>query len=149
VDALRGRLGERSGGRPSSPTSAPGSAFNGSPRRPTATRGAEVASSGTNLGHADMHSRTANRSRSAGPRPRPPAPCHSQNYEIAIPAFLTIILMPFTYSITVGIGAGFVSFVLIKRAVGKIREIHPLMSVSGLLFVVYFTLGPIKTLLGV
>jgi len=49
----------------------------------------------------------------------------------------------------VGIGAGFVSFVVIKLAVGKIREIHPLMWVSGVLFVVYFTLGPIKTLLGV
>ena len=72
-----------------------------------------------------------------------------KNYEIAIPAFLTIILMPFTYSITVGIGAGFISFVIIKIAVGKIKEIHPLMWVSGVLFVVYFTLGPIKTLLGV
>ena len=51
--------------------------------------------------------------------------------------------------ITVGIGAGFVSFVVIKVAVGKIREIHPLMWFSSVLFVVYFTLGPIKTLLGV
>ena len=96
-----------------------------------------------------MHGRTANRSRSAGPRPRPPVPCHSQNYEIAIPAFLTIILMPFTCSITVGIGAGFVSFVVIKLAVGKFREIHPLMWTTGGVFVVYFALGPIKTLLGV
>ena len=72
-----------------------------------------------------------------------------KNYEIAIPAFLTIILMPFTYSITVGIGAGFISFVIIKLAVGKVRELHPLMWVSGVLFVVYFALGPIKTLLGV
>jgi adenine/guanine/hypoxanthine permease len=72
-----------------------------------------------------------------------------KDYEIAIPAFLTIILMPFTYSITVGIGAGFVSFVVIKIAVGKIREIHPLMWITGGLFVVYFALAPIKTLLGV
>ena len=47
-----------------------------------------------------------------------------RNYEVAIPAFLTIILMPFTYSITVGIGAGIIMFVVIKLAVGKIREIH-------------------------
>ena len=47
--------------------------------------------------------------------------------EIAIPAFLTIVLMPFTYSITVGIGAGFVSYVLIKVVRGKARAIHPLM----------------------
>ena len=39
--------------------------------------------------------------------------------EIAIPAFLTIVLMPFTYSITVGIGAGFVAYVLIKVVRGK------------------------------
>ena len=47
-----------------------------------------------------------------------------RNYEVAIPAFLTIILMPFTYSITVGIGAGIIMFVVIKLAVGKFREIH-------------------------
>jgi AGZA family xanthine/uracil permease-like MFS transporter len=39
--------------------------------------------------------------------------------EIAIPAFLTIVLMPFTYSITAGIGAGFVTYVLIKLVRGK------------------------------
>ena len=39
--------------------------------------------------------------------------------EIAIPAFLTIVLMPFTYSITVGIGAGFVTYVLIKVGAGQ------------------------------
>jgi len=72
-----------------------------------------------------------------------------KNCEIAIPAFLTIILMPFTYSITVGIGAGFVSFVVITIAVGTFREIHPLMAITGVLFVVYFALGPIKALLGV
>ena len=50
--------------------------------------------------------------------------------DIAIPAFLTIILMPFTYSITVGIGAGFVAFVLIKVVRGKVAEIHPMMWVD-------------------
>ena len=39
--------------------------------------------------------------------------------EIAIPAFLTIVLMPFTYSITVGIGAGFLAYVFIKLVRGK------------------------------
>ena len=47
--------------------------------------------------------------------------------EIAIPAFLTIILMPFTYSITVGIGAGFVAYVFIKLVRGKAKVVHPLM----------------------
>ncbi|MFF0248001.1 NCS2 family permease [Streptosporangium sandarakinum] len=71
------------------------------------------------------------------------------DYEIAIPAFLTIVLMPFSYSIANGIGAGFVSFVLIKLAKGKAREIHTLMWVVAALFVLYFALGPIKSLLGV
>ena len=47
--------------------------------------------------------------------------------EIAIPAFLTIVLMPFTYSITAGIGAGFVAYVLIKLVRGKAAEVHPLL----------------------
>ena len=69
--------------------------------------------------------------------------------EIAIPAFLTIVLMPFTYSITVGIGAGFVSYVLIKVVRGKAREVHPLLWVVAALFVVYFAIDPIRDLLGV
>ena len=63
--------------------------------------------------------------------------------EIAIPAFLTIVLMPFTYSISVGIGAGFLAYVLIKLVVGKVREVHPLMWVVAALFVVYFAIEPI------
>ncbi|SNT52651.1 putative MFS transporter, AGZA family, xanthine/uracil permease [Streptosporangium subroseum] len=69
------------------------------------------------------------------------------DYEIAIPAFLTIVLMPFSYSIATGIGAGFITFVLIKVVKGKAREVHTLMWVVAALFVVYFALGPIKLLL--
>ena len=54
--------------------------------------------------------------------------------EIAIPAFLTIVLMPFTYSITAGIGAGFLAWVLIKLVRGKLAAIHPLMWVISVLF---------------
>src|SRR4051794_12317557 len=64
--------------------------------------------------------------------------------EIAIPAFLTIVLMPFTYSISVGIGAGFIVYVLIKIVRGKVAEIHPLMWVVAALFVVYFCINPIS-----
>jgi AGZA family xanthine/uracil permease-like MFS transporter len=67
--------------------------------------------------------------------------------EIAIPAFLTIVLMPFTYSITAGIGAGFVTYVFIKLIRRNARAIHPLMWVVAGLFVVYFALDPIKVLL--
>ena len=67
--------------------------------------------------------------------------------EIAIPAFLTIVLMPFTYSITAGIGAGFVTYVFIKLIRRKARIIHPLMWLVAGLFVVYFALDPIKAVL--
>ncbi len=63
--------------------------------------------------------------------------------EIAIPAFLTIVLMPFTYSISVGIGAGFLAYVLIKVVRGRASAIHPLMWVVAALFVVYFAINPI------
>lgn len=63
--------------------------------------------------------------------------------EIAIPAFLTIAMMPFTYSISVGIGAGFVSYAVIKLARGKTSEVHPLMWLVAALFVVYFAIDPI------
>jgi AGZA family xanthine/uracil permease-like MFS transporter len=66
---------------------------------------------------------------------------------LVVPAFLTIALMPFTYSITNGIGAGVVSFVLLRLAVGRRREIHPLMWVIAAVFVVYFALDPIQQLL--
>ncbi|TFV75945.1 NCS2 family permease [Blastococcus sp. CT_GayMR20] len=66
---------------------------------------------------------------------------------LVIPAFLTIALMPFTYSITNGIGAGVVSFVLLRMAVGRRRDIHPLMWVIALLFVVYFALEPLQQLI--
>ncbi|GAA4378884.1 NCS2 family permease [Nocardioides caricicola] len=63
--------------------------------------------------------------------------------EIAIPAFLTIVLMPFTYSITAGIGAGFISYAFIKLVRGKAGDIHPLMWGVSVAFVVYFAIGPI------
>jgi adenine/guanine/hypoxanthine permease len=69
------------------------------------------------------------------------------DYEIAIPAFLAITLMPFTYSISNGIGAGVVSYVVLKVAVGKAREVHPLLYGVALLFVLYFLRGPLESLL--
>lgn len=58
--------------------------------------------------------------------------------EVAIPAFLTITIMPFTYSITNGIGAGFVAYAFIKLARGKAQEVHPMMWAASAAFVVYF-----------
>ena len=66
---------------------------------------------------------------------------------LVIPAFLTIALMPFTYSITNGIGAGVISYVLLRSAVGRRRDIHPLMWVIAVLFVIYFALEPLQQLI--
>ncbi|MFC8258641.1 NCS2 family permease [Streptomyces sp. NPDC057291] len=72
-----------------------------------------------------------------------------ERYEIAIPAFLTIAVMPFTYSITNGIGAGFLAYVVIKTVLGKAREVHWLLWGTSALFAVYFAIDPIEQLLGV
>ena len=70
------------------------------------------------------------------------------DYGIAIPAFLTIILMPFTYNISVGIGAGFVSHVVIRLVQGRRKEVHPLLILVSILFMVYFLASPINTWIG-
>jgi AGZA family xanthine/uracil permease-like MFS transporter len=66
----------------------------------------------------------------------------------AIPAFLTIVIMPFTYSIANGIGAGFISYVVLAAATGGARKVHPLMWVVAIAFVGYFAVGPIRSLAG-
>ena len=67
---------------------------------------------------------------------------------IAIPAFLTIVFMPFGYSITVGIGVGFICHCMVEAARGRARKVHPLMWLVSALFVVYFLLDPIQRMLG-
>jgi len=68
--------------------------------------------------------------------------------EVAIPAFLTIILMPFTYSITAGMGAGFIAFVVIQIATGKLKKVHPLMWITAAMFILYFVRGPLQDIFG-
>jgi len=67
---------------------------------------------------------------------------------IGIPAFLTIILMPFTYNISVGIGAGFITHVVIRLVQGRVKEVHPLLLLVSGLFMVYFLQSPINALIG-
>jgi AGZA family xanthine/uracil permease-like MFS transporter len=67
------------------------------------------------------------------------------DYTIAVPGFLAITLMPFTYSISNGIGAGIISYVVLKLAVGRAREIHPIMYGVAVLFVLYFLRGPLES----
>jgi len=61
-----------------------------------------------------------------------------------LPAVLTITIMPLTYTITDGIGAGFISYVLIKLAQGKAKTVHWMMYAASLGFVIYFAFPLIR-----
>jgi AGZA family xanthine/uracil permease-like MFS transporter len=67
--------------------------------------------------------------------------------EEGLPALLTMILMPLTYDITVGIGAGFIAWTLIKLVRGKMAEIHWLMWVVSIAFLVFFAQDWITSLI--
>ena len=69
--------------------------------------------------------------------------------EVAIPSFMTMAFMPFGYSVSVGIGVGFVTYALIQLVKGKARTVHPLMWLVSVLFIIYFLMGPIQRLFGV
>ncbi|MFW0785420.1 NCS2 family permease [Gordonia sp. CPCC 206044] len=69
-------------------------------------------------------------------------------FDYALPAFLTIVAMPFTYSIANGIGVGFISWVVMATAAGKARTVHPLLWIVAAVFVAYFARGPISDLFG-
>jgi len=70
-------------------------------------------------------------------------------FSVLLPVFLTVTVMPLTYSIANGIGAGFVSWVLVQAFSGKARKISPLLWVVAAGFVVFFARGPIEALFGV
>lgn len=61
------------------------------------------------------------------------------NFEEAIPAFLTLIAIPLTYSISNGIGIGFISYVLVKVFTGKAKDVHLLMWITAVIFAVNFS----------
>lgn len=61
--------------------------------------------------------------------------------ETAIPAFVTLVTLPLTYSISHGIGYGFITYVAIKLFAGKIREVHPILPVLAAAFAAYFLWG--------
>ncbi|MFE3139863.1 NCS2 family permease [Streptomyces scopuliridis] len=68
---------------------------------------------------------------------------------VAIPVFLTVALMPFTYSISAGVAAGVISYVAIRIAQGRAREIGAFMWGLTVIFVVFYALHPIESWLGV
>jgi AGZA family xanthine/uracil permease-like MFS transporter len=61
--------------------------------------------------------------------------------DTAVPAFLIVVLVPLTYSISHGIGAGFVAFVVVRLLAGRWRDIHPLMAGAALAFALFFALA--------
>lgn len=63
-----------------------------------------------------------------------------QDFEEAAPAFFTIVMMPFTYSIANGIAAGFIFHTLINIIKGKAKDVHPIMYIFTILFIVKFIL---------
>jgi AGZA family xanthine/uracil permease-like MFS transporter len=71
-----------------------------------------------------------------------------QRFDEAFPAFLIMIVMPLTYSISNGIGFGFIAFTLIKLLSGKGREVHWLMYLVSLAFAVDFAVPALKSLFG-
>ncbi len=60
------------------------------------------------------------------------------NFEEAVMAFMTVAIMPFAYSISTGVAAGFIFYVVVKVARGKAREVHPIMYIVTLLFILNF-----------
>ncbi|MFF4172851.1 NCS2 family permease [Streptomyces sp. NPDC001744] len=68
---------------------------------------------------------------------------------VAIPVFLTVVLMPFTYTITTGVAAGVISYAVIKTAQGKVREVGAFVWALTAIFLVYFAIHPIEGWFGV
>jgi adenine/guanine/hypoxanthine permease len=71
------------------------------------------------------------------------------DFEEGLPALLTIVVMPFTYSITNGIGIGFIAYTFLKIVRGKGNEVHWMMYLASAAFVLYFALPWIETTFGI
>lgn len=63
------------------------------------------------------------------------------NFAEAVPSFFAAVFMSFTYNISTGIGLAFISYALIKIVTGKTKEIHPILGVAALLFLLNFILA--------
>ena len=63
-----------------------------------------------------------------------------EDYSEAFPAFFTLVLIPFTYSITTGIGLGILSYVISKICIGKLSEVPPLLILMAILFAAQFAI---------
>jgi AGZA family xanthine/uracil permease-like MFS transporter len=63
------------------------------------------------------------------------------NFDEALPAFFTAVVMPFSYSISNGIAAGFIFYVILKMSKGKFKEVHPIMYIVTILFIANFVIS--------
>jgi AGZA family xanthine/uracil permease-like MFS transporter len=70
-------------------------------------------------------------------------------FSVALPVVLTVAVMPMSYSIANGIGAGFISWVVVRSAAGRGREISPLLWIVAAGFLLYFARGGISSFVGV
>ncbi len=70
------------------------------------------------------------------------------DFEEGFPALMTLVVMPFTYSITNGIGAGFVTYAFIKLVRGKAHELHGMMLATAVAFAIYFALPWLRAAFG-
>ena len=64
-----------------------------------------------------------------------------QDLEVAVPSFVTIVLIPFTYSIATGIGAGIITYAIINLLTGKVKEVSPVTWIISGLFILKFMLA--------
>ncbi|KKW66102.1 MFS transporter [Mycolicibacterium elephantis] len=69
-------------------------------------------------------------------------------FSVTLPVVLTVVTMPFSYSIANGIGVGFIAWVVLRSAAGKFREISPLLWIVAAGFLLYFARGWVESLIG-
>ncbi|MCD1572021.1 NCS2 family permease [Agromyces mediolanus] len=68
------------------------------------------------------------------------------DFSVLLPVFLAVTVMPLTYAIANGIGAGFIAWVVVRSLGGKAREISPLLWIVAAGFLLYFARGPVEAL---
>lgn len=69
------------------------------------------------------------------------------DFRVLLPVFLTVTVMPLTYSIANGIGAGFISWVVIHALSGRAKRVSPLLWIVAIGFVIFFMRGPIEAMI--
>jgi AGZA family xanthine/uracil permease-like MFS transporter len=70
------------------------------------------------------------------------------NLEEALPAFIILVMIALSYSISTGLAFGFISFVLMKSVAGKFRDVKPTMWVIAFLSVVFVAMDRLRELFG-